>query len=63
MRELQRSRIDALLDQRVEAGRAYFAAEAERLAELCHGMAERFARGETAYHLLWELVRPSSRAR
>jgi D-sedoheptulose 7-phosphate isomerase len=34
-----------LLTQRREAGERYFAAEAGRLAELCHLMAERFARG------------------
>jgi D-sedoheptulose 7-phosphate isomerase len=37
--------VDALLDARVAAGAAYFAAESERLARLCHRMAERFARG------------------
>ena len=40
-----RARIDELIDARVEADRRYFAAEAGRLAELCHRMAERFARG------------------
>jgi len=39
------SRVDELLEHRIEAGRAFFAAEAGRLAELCHRMAERFARG------------------
>ncbi len=38
-------RVDELLVLRTEAGRAYFAAEAERLATLCHRLAERFARG------------------
>ncbi len=32
-----------LLDERVRAGAAFFSAEAERLAALCHAMAERFA--------------------
>jgi D-sedoheptulose 7-phosphate isomerase len=39
------ARLDELLDRRTEANRAFFAAEAERLARLCHLMAERFARG------------------
>jgi D-sedoheptulose 7-phosphate isomerase len=38
-------RLDALLEQRTEANRTFFTAEAERLARLCHVMAERFARG------------------
>ena len=38
-------RIGALLDARVAANEAFFAAEADRLARLCHRMAERFARG------------------
>jgi D-sedoheptulose 7-phosphate isomerase len=33
------------LDERVEASRRFFPAEAERIARLCHRMAERFARG------------------
>jgi D-sedoheptulose 7-phosphate isomerase len=33
------------LEQRVEAGERFFAAEAERIASVCHRMAERFARG------------------
>ena len=33
------------LAQRRDAGAAFFGAQAERLAELCHRMAERFARG------------------
>jgi D-sedoheptulose 7-phosphate isomerase len=37
--------IQALLDARTEANRGFFGAEAERLARLCHRMAERFARG------------------
>jgi D-sedoheptulose 7-phosphate isomerase len=36
--------LDTLLERRTEATRAFFAAEAERLARLCHLMAERFAR-------------------
>ncbi len=39
------ARLDELLRLRVEAGEAFFATEAARLAELCHRMAERFARG------------------
>ena len=31
-----RARLDALLERRTEANRAFFAAEAERLARLCH---------------------------
>jgi D-sedoheptulose 7-phosphate isomerase len=38
-------RFDALIEQRTEANRRFFAAEAERIAHLCHSMAERFARG------------------
>ena len=34
-----------LLARRTEAGERFFGAEAERIARLCHGMAERFARG------------------
>jgi D-sedoheptulose 7-phosphate isomerase len=37
--------LDALLDERTEANRRFFGAEAERIARLCHRMAERFARG------------------
>jgi D-sedoheptulose 7-phosphate isomerase len=33
------------LDERIVAGRRFFPAEAERIARLCHRMAERFARG------------------
>ncbi len=36
---------DAALVQRTQANEAFFAAEAERLARLCHRMAERFAAG------------------
>jgi D-sedoheptulose 7-phosphate isomerase len=38
-------RLDALLDERTRANERFFAAEAERIARLCHRMAERFARG------------------
>ena len=38
-------RLAALLEERTEANARFFAAEAERLARLCHLMAERFARG------------------
>jgi D-sedoheptulose 7-phosphate isomerase len=38
-------RVDELLAARTEANRAFFDAEAERLARCCHRMAERFARG------------------
>ena len=39
------ARLDELLEQRTEANSAFFAAESERLARLCHLTAERFARG------------------
>ena len=39
------ARLDGLLERRTEANRAFFAAESDRLARLCHLMAERFARG------------------
>jgi D-sedoheptulose 7-phosphate isomerase len=38
-------RLGELLARRGEANRRFFEAEAERLARLCHRMAERFARG------------------
>jgi D-sedoheptulose 7-phosphate isomerase len=38
-------RLEAALGERTRANRAFFGAEAERLARLCHRMAERFARG------------------
>jgi D-sedoheptulose 7-phosphate isomerase len=38
-------RLDELLVRRTEANGRFFAQEAERLARLCHRMAERFARG------------------
>ncbi|HWC26989.1 MAG TPA: SIS domain-containing protein [Solirubrobacteraceae bacterium] len=37
-------RVEALLRERSEANAQFFSAEAERLARLCHRMAERFAR-------------------
>jgi D-sedoheptulose 7-phosphate isomerase len=37
-------RVEALLRERAEANAHFFGAEAERLARLCHKMAERFAR-------------------
>jgi D-sedoheptulose 7-phosphate isomerase len=37
--------IGARLEERLRAGEALFGAEAERIARLCHRMAERFARG------------------
>jgi D-sedoheptulose 7-phosphate isomerase len=38
-------RLAALLAERTDANRQFFAAEADRLARVCHLMAERFARG------------------
>ena len=38
-------RVDALLAARVDANERFFAAEADRLTQVCHEMAERFARG------------------
>jgi D-sedoheptulose 7-phosphate isomerase len=38
-------RLEELLARRLDAGERFFPAEAERLARLCHAMAERFARG------------------
>ena len=35
----------AAIDERVACGERYFGAESERLARVCHAMAERFARG------------------
>jgi D-sedoheptulose 7-phosphate isomerase len=37
--------VEALLAERTEANHRFFAAEADRIARLCHRMAERFARG------------------
>jgi D-sedoheptulose 7-phosphate isomerase len=42
---LSDSRLAELLARRIEAGERFFGAEAERLARICHMMAERFARG------------------
>ncbi len=39
------ARLEAQVQARTEANREFFAAESERLARLCHAMAERFARG------------------
>ena len=39
------ARVDELAATRTRANRAFFEAEAERLARCCHAMAERFARG------------------
>jgi D-sedoheptulose 7-phosphate isomerase len=39
------TRVDELLGRRTGANQHFFTAEAERLARLCHRMAERFARG------------------
>ncbi len=39
------ARVEQLLERREEANRAFFEAEAERLARCCHAMAERFAAG------------------
>jgi D-sedoheptulose 7-phosphate isomerase len=39
------ARLEAQIRARTEANKEFFAAEAQRLAQLCHRMAERFARG------------------
>ena len=39
------ARIEELLRRRSEANESFFAAEADRIARLCHRMGERFARG------------------
>ena len=39
------ARLEAQVQARTEANREFFARESERLARLCHAMAERFARG------------------
>jgi D-sedoheptulose 7-phosphate isomerase len=44
-RDALTAHLDELLHRRIEANGRFFADEAERLARLCHGMAERFARG------------------
>jgi D-sedoheptulose 7-phosphate isomerase len=62
---------DRLVAGRTEANRAFFAAEAGRIARLCHAMAERFARGgrllalgrspaarSDAHHVAVEFVHP-----
>ena len=41
------------LEERLDAGRRFFGAEAERTARLCHLMAERFARGGRLVALGW----------
>jgi D-sedoheptulose 7-phosphate isomerase len=43
-RRARHRQIERMLDERTEANTRFFAAEAERLARLCHTMAERFAR-------------------
>ncbi len=43
--DLLGAHLQRMLAQRTEANREFFAQEAERLARLCHLMAERFARG------------------
>jgi D-sedoheptulose 7-phosphate isomerase len=43
--DLSARHLDEALADRTRANDAFFAAEAERLARLCHRMAERFARG------------------
>ncbi|MDQ2894911.1 MAG: phosphoheptose isomerase, partial [Actinomycetota bacterium] len=42
---LATDRLGVLLTRRTEANRVFFVAEADRLARVCHQMAERFARG------------------
>ncbi|MDQ6731665.1 MAG: SIS domain-containing protein [Actinomycetota bacterium] len=42
---LDTDHLGALLTRRTAANRVFFAAEADRLARVCHQMAERFARG------------------
>jgi D-sedoheptulose 7-phosphate isomerase len=37
--------VEASIDERLRAGERFFTTEAQRLAALCHAMAERFARG------------------
>jgi D-sedoheptulose 7-phosphate isomerase len=43
--DLARASLELMIDGRGEANARFFAAHAERLAELCHRVAERFARG------------------
>jgi D-sedoheptulose 7-phosphate isomerase len=65
------ARVHAALAARLDAGERFFAAEAERLARLCHRMAERFAAGgrllalgcspaarSDAHHVAVEFVHP-----
>jgi D-sedoheptulose 7-phosphate isomerase len=47
------TRLDTLVRARVEAGERFFEPEAERIARLCHRMAERFARGGRLIALGW----------
>jgi D-sedoheptulose 7-phosphate isomerase len=71
MRPASPRRIQQLLDRRTEANARFFDAEHERIAGLCHRMAERFARGgrlvafgrspadrSDVRHLAVELVHP-----
>ncbi|MCW3063209.1 MAG: Phosphoheptose isomerase-like protein [Solirubrobacterales bacterium] len=44
---------DDALARRLQAGEAFFGAEADRIARLCHRMAERFARGGRLIALGW----------
>jgi hypothetical protein len=37
--------VGARLEERLRASERFFAVEADRIARLCHRMAERFARG------------------
>jgi D-sedoheptulose 7-phosphate isomerase len=43
--EAVRELLELRLEQRLEAGERFFSANADRIARLCHRMAERFARG------------------
>ena len=43
--EVAAARLEQLLAERTDANRRYFEVESERIARLCHRMAERFARG------------------
>jgi D-sedoheptulose 7-phosphate isomerase len=45
------ARVEDLRARRLAAGDGFFAAEAERIARLCHRMAERFARGGRLFAL------------
>src|SRR5690242_426110 len=46
-------RLEQLVRERSEANGRFFAAEAERIARVCHRMAERFARGGRLVALGW----------